>query len=471
VQLTFLGAAGEVTGSCYLVDTGAIKFLIDCGMFQGGGRGRAGAAQRNRAFGFDPSEIAFVLLSHAHIDHSGLIPRLVALGFRGAVYATAATVDLLGVMLPDSGHLQEKEAEWANRSRLRRGRGREQAPLYTVQQARDSLKRFLPVDYDAEVRPHDAVRCRFRDAGHILGSAILEIRVRADGRERRIVFSGDLGQPGHPIVRDPTPIERADLLLVESTYGNRNHRDRGATLEEFAGALEETLERRGGNVVIPAFAVGRTQDILYVMSEFCRSGRVCPRQVYVDSPMAVAATRITLEHPELHDRQTARLTAWLRDRHGGTDIRFTEDVEDSMRINAIRAGAVILSASGMCEGGRIKYHLKYNLPRRACAVVFVGFQAAGTLGRRIVDGAKTVRIFGETIAVRARIHTIGGLSAHADQTALLGWLGRFHQPPGATWVVHGEPLAAQALRERIEQDLGWPAGALGVARAGQTIDV
>jgi len=340
-----------------------------------------------------------------------------------------------------------------------------------VQQARDSLKRFLPVDYDAEVRPHDAVRCRFRDAGHILGSAILEIRVRADGRERRIVFSGDLGQPGHPIVRDPTPIERADLLLVESTYGNRNHRDRGATLEEFAGALEETLERRGGNVVIPAFAVGRTQDILYVMSEFCRSGRVCPRQVYVDSPMAVAATRITLEHPELHDRQTARLTAWLRDRHGGTDIRFTEDVEDSMRINAIRAGAVILSASGMCEGGRIKYHLKYNLPRRACAVVFVGFQAAGTLGRRIVDGAKTVRIFGETIAVRARIHTIGGLSAHADQTALLGWLGRFHQPPGATWVVHGEPLAAQALRERIEQDLGWPAGALGVARAGQTIDV
>ncbi|KPK05553.1 MAG: MBL fold metallo-hydrolase [Betaproteobacteria bacterium SG8_39] len=470
MRLTFLGAAGEVTGSCYLVDTGHIKFLIDCGMFQGGGRGRAGAAQRNRHFGFDPAEIAFVLLSHAHIDHSGLIPRLVALGFRGAVYATRATVDLLGVMLPDSGYLQEKEVERENRGRFRRGRGRELAPLYTVQQARDSLKRLLPVEYDADVRPHDAVHCRFRDAGHILGSSILEVRVRADGRERRIVFSGDLGQPGHPIVRDPASVERADVLLVESTYGNRNHRDRAATLEEFAVALEETLGRHLGNVVIPAFAVGRTQDILYVMSEFCRTGRVCPSQVYVDSPMALAATRITLEHPELHDRETVRLTTWLQDKHGGTDIHFTEDVEDSKRINTVRSGAVILSASGMCEGGRIKFHLRYNLPRKECAIVFVGFQAAGTLGRRLVDGAKTVRIFGEAIPVRARIHTIGGLSAHADQAALLAWLGRFHAPPGATWVVHGESLAAQALRERIEQDLGWPADRVGVARAGETIE-
>jgi len=469
VRLTFLGAAGEVTGSCYLVDTGHIKFLIDCGLFQGGGRGRTGAAQRNRRFGFDPTEIAFVLLSHAHIDHSGLIPRLVALGFRGAVYATRATVDLLGVMLPDSGYLQEKEVERENRGRFRRGRGRELAPLYTVQQARDSLRQLLPVDYDTEVTPHASVRCRFRDAGHILGSAILEIRVRGDGRERRIVFSGDLGQPGHPIVRDPTSIDGADLLLVESTYGDRNHRDRGATLEEFADALEETLARGRGNVVIPAFAVGRTQDILYVMSEFCRTGRVCPAQVYVDSPMALAATRITLEHPELHDRETARLTGWLQDKRGKTDIRFTEDVEDSKRINAIRSGAVILSASGMCEGGRIKYHLKYNLPRKECAIVIVGFQAAGTLGRRIVDGAKTVRIFGEAVPVRARIHTIGGLSAHADQAALLGWLGKFRAPPQATWVVHGEPLAAQALRERIVQDLDWPVRAVDVARAEQTI--
>jgi metallo-beta-lactamase family protein len=469
VRLTFLGAAGEVTGSCYLVETGEIKFLIDCGMFQGGGRGRASGAQRNRRFAFDPSEIAFVLLSHAHIDHSGLIPRLVALGFRGAVYATHATVDLLGVMLPDSGHLQEKEAEWENRGRFRRGRGHELAPLYTVQQARDSLKHLLGVDYGVEVRPHAALRCVFRDAGHILGSAIIEIALRADGRERRVVFSGDLGQPGHPIVRDPTAIAQADLLLVESTYGNRNHRDRAATLEEFAGALEETLDRGLGNVVIPAFAVGRTQDILYVMSEFCRSGRVCPSKVYVDSPMALAATRITLEHPELYDRETRRLTAWLQDGQGKTEIRFTEDVEDSKRINAIRSGAVVLSASGMCEGGRIKYHLKYNLPRRECAVVFVGFQAAGTLGRRIVDGAKSVRIFGETVPVRARVHTIGGLSAHADQTALLGWLGKFHSPPAATWVVHGEPLAAQTLHVRIVQNLGWPSRGVGVARAGQTI--
>ena len=457
MRLSFLGAAGEVTGSCYLVDTGQIKFLIDCGLFQGGGRGRTGAAQRNRRFGFDPTEIAFVLLSHAHIDHSGLIPRLVALGFRGAVYATRATVDLLGVMLPDSGYLQEKEVERENRGRFRRGRGRELAPLYTVQQARDSLRQLLPVDYDSEVRPHETVRCRFRDAGHILGSSILDVRVRGNGRERRLVFSGDLGQPGHPIVRDPTPIDGADLLLVESTYGDRNHRDRSATLEEFADALEQTLERGKGNVVIPAFAVGRTQDILYVMSEFCRTGRVCPSQVYVDSPMALAATRITLEHPELHDRETARLTGWLQDRRGKTDIRFTEDVEDSKRINAIRSGAVILSASGMCEGGRIKFHLRYNLPRKECAIVFVGFQAAGTLGRRIVDGAKRVRIHGEDIPVRAKVFTINGLSAHADRDALLGWLGKFRRPPRQTWVVHGEPLAAHALRDAVRERFGWNA--------------
>ena len=440
MRLTFLGAAGEVTGSCYLVDTGELKFLIDCGMFQGG---RDAERKNGAAFAFDPRDIAFVLLSHAHIDHSGLLPLLVARGFAGAIYATRATCDLLGVMLPDSGHLQEREAEY---------RGRGAKPLYTVAEALASLRRLLPVEYDAEVRPHASVSCSFRDAGHILGSAILEIRVGGT----KLVFSGDLGQPGHPIVRDPTPIAEADVLLVESTYGDRNHKNLAQTLDEFAYALNDTLASRKGNVVIPAFAVGRTQDILYFISELRRQGRINPADIYVDSPMAVAATRITLAHPELQDRESLRMDQWLKGGAGGR-VHFTEDVADSMKINSIRSGAVIISASGMCDGGRVKHHLKYNIARRECAIVFVGFQAAGTLGRRIVDGARRVNLYGESYPVRAKVFTIGGLSAHADRDALLGWLGKFRSPPRQCWVVHGEPLAAHVLRDAIEARYGWRA--------------
>jgi metallo-beta-lactamase family protein len=433
VKLTFLGAAGEVTGSCYLVDTGEFKFLIECGMRQGGRHAQA----RNRRFAFAPRDIAFVLLSHAHIDHSGLLPRLVAQGFGGAVYATRATCELLGVMLPDSGYLQEKEAE-------REGG----EPLYTVAQAQQSLQRLQAVDYDEEVRPHPSVRVCYRDAGHILGSSILEIWLG----KKKVVFSGDLGQPGRPVVEDPTPIREADVLLVESTYGERNHKSLPQTLDEFAYALNDTLASRKGNVVIPAFAVGRTQDILSIMGELQAAGRLPAKlDAYVDSPMASAATRITLRHTDL-----PRL-----DR-----VRFTESVEDSMKINSIRSGAVIISASGMCEGGRIKHHLRYNLPRKECAVVFVGFQAAGTLGRRLVDGAKRVRIHREDVPVRAKVFTINGLSAHADRDALLGWLGKFRRPPGQTWVVHGEPLASHALRDAVRERFGWHAD---VPQEGQAV--
>ena len=464
MQLSFFGAAGEVTGSCYLVDTGQVRFLIDCGMFQGGRE----AGRKNRRFAFDPREIDFVLLSHAHIDHSGLIPRLVGLGFKGPVYATRATVDLLGVMLPDSAHLQEKEAERANRGRLDTRRATDLAPLYTVQQALASLKRMIAVEYGASVQAHSAVRCVFRDAGHILGSAILEIWLAEGGAQTKLVFSGDLGQPGHPIVNDPTPIQEADVLLVESTYGQRRHKNLAQTLDEFAFALNDTLTSRHGNVVIPAFAVGRAQDILYFILELSRQQRIGPLQVYVDSPMALAATRITLEHPELHDRDTVALRQWLSGEAGGQRVHFTEDVEDSMRINAVRSGAVIISASGMCEGGRIAHHLRYNISRPECSIVFVGFQAAGTLGRRIVDGARSVRLFGESYAVRAKVFTIGGLSAHADRDALLGWLSGFRHPPRATWVVHGEPLAAHALRDEIERRFGWVAA---VPSLGQSVDL
>jgi metallo-beta-lactamase family protein len=422
LKLTFLGAAGEVTGSCYLVETGKATFLIDCGMFQGG---RA-AAWKNSHFGFDPRRIDFVLLSHAHIDHSGLLPRLASRGFRGPVYATRPTCDLLGVMLPDSGHLQEREAEYS--------RG---TPLYTEREARGCLSRLHPVDYDDRFSPCAGVRCAFRDAGHILGSAIIEAQI--DGT--KLVFSGDLGQPGHPIVRDPEPVRSADVLLVESTYGDRNHKSYVQTLDEIAFAVNDTIASRKGNVVIPAFAVGRTQDLLQILAQLRREGRVPEMQVYVDSPMALAATRVTLKYAAIEDPG---------------NVKFVESLEESRRINSVRSGAVIISASGMCEGGRIKHHLRYNLSRPECAILFAGFQAQGTLGRRIVDGAKVVRIFGEQQAVRARIFTIGGLSAHADQAALLGWLGKFRRAPRQTWIVHGETVASQALLERVRAR-GWNA--------------
>ena len=302
-SLIFLGAAGEVTGSCYLFDTGKVKFLVDCGMFQGGRDGQ----RKNRRFRFDPREIAFVLLSHAHIDHSGLLPRLAAQGFQGQVYATAATGELLAVMLPDSAHLQEKESGWERSE-----------PLYTVAQAQECLTQLRTAEYGVAFEPHPEVRCVFRDAGHILGSAIIEIFLK----EGKVVFSGDLGQPGRPIVEDPTPVAEADVLLVESTYGNRNHKSLVQTLDEFAFAINDTLSSKRGNVVIPSFAVGRTQEILYYIAELRRQGRIPPADVYVDSPMASAATRITLRHAKLPDLER---------------LRFTDSLEESMRINAVRA--------------------------------------------------------------------------------------------------------------------------------------
>jgi len=431
-SLTFLGAAGEVTGSCYLFDTGKLKFLVDCGMFQGGGDGQ----RKNRRFAFDPREISFVLLSHAHIDHSGLLPRLAAQGFSGPIYATAATAELLAVMLPDSAHLQEREAEWER-----------ETPLYTVAEAQESLRLLRHVEYGAEFKPHPGVRCVYRDAGHILGSAIIEMFLP----EGKVVFSGDLGQPGRPIVEDPATIEEADVLLVESTYGDRNHKSLVQTLDELAFAINDTLASRRGNVVIPSFAVGRTQEILHYLAELRRAGRIPAADVYVDSPMAAAATRITARHIRMS---------------GLEGVRFTESLEESMRINEVRAGAIIISASGMCEGGRIRHHLRFNLPRPECAIVFVGFQAARTLGRRIVDGAKSVRIYKENYPVRARIFTINGLSAHADRDALLGWIGGFRRRPRQCYIVHGEPLAAEALRNSIVDGFGWHAT---VASAGARV--
>jgi metallo-beta-lactamase family protein len=467
MKLSFIGAAQEVTGSCFLVETDQVRFLVDCGMFQGG---RVARARNLQAWPFDPRDIDFVLLTHAHIDHSGLLPRLCALGFGGPVYTTTATADLLSVMLLDSAFIQE--AEWT-RGQRRHGRtARRAAPaaplLYTVAQAQASLAQLQGVAYDTDLQPHPAVRCQFRDAGHILGSAIIEIWLSEPGRTRKLVFSGDLGQPGRPIVRDPTPIQDADILVVESTYGDRLHRTQQDTSDELVAVIQDTLQRRQGNIIIPAFALGRTQEILCLLTDLCRQGRLPALQVFVDSPMADKVTTITARHPGFLDEETLALLSQQRAHPEWLNLRFTKSVDESIALNQIKHGAIIISASGMCDAGRIKHHLRHNLARPECAIVIVGFQAGGTLGRKLVDGDKRVRIFGEEVAVRASVHTIGGLSAHADRAALLGWLGGFAQAPGRSFVVHGEAQVACGFADTIAGQLGWRVEA---PAAGTQIDL
>jgi metallo-beta-lactamase family protein len=454
MKLRFLGAAREVTGSCVLVEAGRSRFLIDCGMFQGG---REAPGRNRRRFEFEPAGIDFVLLTHAHIDHSGLLPRLAREGFTGPVYATGPTVELAGVMLPDSGHIQEADHRRAMR-RSGEGRGGRPvaSPLYTAQEAKDCLRLLRVVGYDRPFRPAPSIECTYRDAGHILGSAILEIVATDAGRSTRLVASGDLGQPGRPIVRDPTPVRAADVVLIESTYGDRAHRDLPATLLELEQVLAGTL-RRGGNVIVPAFAVGRTQEVLYHLHQLARLGRLPPMQVYVDSPMAVAATAITMRHQALFDAEARELERWRRDGDGSPWLRFVERAEESMALNELRSGAVIIAGSGMCDAGRVRHHLRHNLGRAECSVLITGFQAQGTLGRRLVDGARRVRIFGDEVTVRASIHTLGGLSAHADQPALLAWAAHFQPAPQRAFVLHGEASASLALAGRLEADLGWHA--------------
>lgn len=449
MRLSFLGGAGEVTGSCTLIESGYTRFLVDCGMFQGG---HEAWGKNMGAFASDPGRLDFVLLTHAHIDHSGLLPRLAAIGNRGPIHVTTATAELLQVMLLDSAHLQEKEAEWRSRHRDAR-RQHPMAPLYTMDQARACLKQLHPVAYETEFHPHPGVSCTFRDAGHILGSAIVDARVRTGSGTRHVVFSGDLGQTASGMLPAPARIDGADVLLVESTYGNRVHKTPEETRTELASAIGSTLPR--GNVIIPAFAVGRTQAVLYALAELARAGRLPPLRVFIDSPMAEKATLITRGHLERLAPQMRELDGWMRRNPAKLQLRYTHDAEDSKALNQIRSGAIIISASGMCDAGRIKHHLRWNLPRQECAVLITGFQAEGTLGRRLVDGARNVRIFNDDIPVRAKVHTIGGLSAHADRDGLLAWLRGFAHAPGRTFVVHGEREAALSFADALRGKLGW----------------
>lgn len=463
MRITFHGAAGEVTGSCYRVETADVCFLVDCGLFQGG---REAQRRNEAALDFDLARIDFMLLTHAHLDHSGLLPRAVARGFRGPVHVTGASADLLEIMLLDSAHIQEKEAQWhqrrneggngRNHRQGRNGRRGLAQPLYNVAQAQASLGHLRRHAYDRPFSPHPCVQVCLREAGHILGSAILEVRVEEGRHTRKLVFSGDLGMPARPLLRDPQLIDEADVLLVESTYGNRLHKSLEDTEDELVRAIRDTLTHKKGNIILPAFSVGRTQEVLFVLADLVRRGRLDPLRVVVDSPMSMAATEITLRHLDLLDDEARVLIDWQAAHPAAMQARFVHEVEESVALNRVRSGLVIISASGMCDAGRIKYHLLHNLGRPECAILITGFQAAGTLGRRLVDGARSVTIFGERVPVRARIHTIGGLSAHADQVGLIGWLRHFRRPPEKTFIVHGERETAHIFAEAVRAQLGWP---------------
>ena len=455
MKLKFCGGARTVTGSCFLLEAAGKKYLIDCGMFQGG---RALRRRNFLDFPFDPAEIECLFLTHAHIDHSGLIPKLVRDGFKGKIYATWATADLCGIMLPDGGYIQEMEAEWENRKARRAGRS-EKPPLYTVDDAHLSLQYFEGIGYNETVHLSPTFSFRLQNAGHILGSAIVELWVTEAGVSKKFVFSGDLGRTGQPIICDPDVIEEADFLIMESTYGQRLHEEEG----EKEGALAEIINsslKRGGNIVVPAFAVGRAQELLYILNKLIDRGEIPPLPIYIDSPMAIKTTDLFICHSECFDLE---MRAYLI--RGDCplhypEVTFSRTVEQSRAINERRGGALIISASGMCDAGRIRHHLKHNLWRPESTILFVGYQAIGSLGRRLQDGTRRVKLFGEDIAVRATIASIRGFSAHADREELLRWVGKFKRKPSQIILVHGEDEAleslAAALQEQFQIDVYIP---------------
>lgn len=456
MNITFLGAAKTVTGSNFLVEAAGKKFLVDCGMYQGQAKDEL---KNEEPFLFNVDEIDFVLLTHAHIDHSGRLPKLYKEGYRNKIIATKATCDLCAIMLPDSGHIQEMEAEWKNKKRKRKGQ-KELPPLYTAEEAAKSLEIFRPVKYDEIIQIDENISVRFNDAGHMLGSAIIEVWVNEDGKQIKTVFSGDIGNNDIPLLSSPTMIESADYLVMESTYGNRLHLKNDQKAQDFLRIVSETLNK-GGTVVIPSFAVGRTQEILYEINnlkdvkhdeEFEREYKTLMRTpVYVDSPLAISATEVFLENMDLFDDETQKIIKSGDNPLEFPGLKFTRTADESKELNEKNESSIIISASGMCEVGRIKHHLKHNLWNPNSTILFVGYQAPGTLGRKIVDGAKQVKIFGEDIAVNARIEYIEGYSGHADQEWLLNFVYSFINKPKHIFLVHGEPEGQVVLKDKIEE--------------------
>jgi len=449
MKLTFLGAAKTVTGSSYLLEVGTQKILVDCGMFQGA---KAITAHNSREFLYDPTSIDCVLLTHAHIDHSGLLPKLCKSGFKGKIYATNVTNELCGIMLPDSAHIQEYDAEIANRKGERAGR-KPVEPLYTIADAYACLTHFAPVEYGALVTLSPNVKACFRDAGHILGSAMIEVWVTEDEKISKLLFSGDLGQPDQPIIKDPTFIDEADYIIVESTYGNRLHEDYDK--EEKLASIINASVARGGNIIIPSFAVGRTQTMLYYLHNLLKSKRIPDMPVIIDSPLAISATDIFMHNTQDFDNEAIDML--YKDHENPLlmpQLRFTKTAEESRALNDLDKPAIIVSASGMADAGRILHHLKHNLWRAESTVLFIGYQAQGSLGRRLIEGAKRVKVLGEEISVKATIYSLDGFSAHADQKQLLTWLGHFKTKPANIFLVHGEPEAAQTFSQLLTEEMG-----------------
>jgi metallo-beta-lactamase family protein len=453
MKLSFHGADLGVTGSCHLLETSGRRILVDCGMLQGS---RELDEENAEPFGFDPAAIDTVLLTHAHLDHCGRLPLLYAKGFRGEIIATAATRELARLVMLDSAHLQEEDARRRARGHRRAG-GEDGAPLYSVLDAVNSLDRFGRVaEYAKPIDFAPGVTATFHDAGHILGSASVLVTATELGRARRLLFSGDLGNAGRPLLRPPAPPHAADVVVMEATYGDRLHRPYAQSVEELYEAISATFQR-GGNVVIPTFALERAQEILFFLKRGAEMSRVPPAmQVFLDSPMAISATQIFEHHPECYEPEVRELFREGRDPFALANLHMTRDSQDSIAINRITGGAVIMAGSGMATGGRVRHHLKHNIWREECGVIFVGFAARGTPARRIIDGAKQVRLLGEDVAVRAHIHTINGFSAHADQRELVAWRTSIAEAE-TTFIVHGEPPAMQALGRLLPGRVEMPA--------------
>ena len=471
MKIQFCGASNTVTGSCHLITTDKHKILLDCGQFQGG---KAQDALNYEEFPFDPAELDFMILSHPHIDHCGRIPLLVKRGFKGNIYCTDACADLLEVMLKDSGYIHEKEAEWANKKNERNGRPMVE-PLYTFNDAMDALKFVKPVLYDQLVEINEDIKICFNDAGHILGSAVTELWIAENICERneegepiscteeknvsKIVFSGDLGVMNRPILRDPTIIKKADYVIMETTYGNRLHPENAMDVKKLMDIIRETAAR-GGTTVIPAFAVGRTQELIYELNRVIDNDSEYRKdfenlKVYIDSPMATTATEVFRRNAQVFDEETKEYILKGDNPLDFKNLKFTRSSQESMMLNANKEPKVIISASGMCEAGRIRHHLKHNLWDERNSIVFVGYQAEGSLGRLIVEGAQEVTLFGEKINVKAQIHNLQGFSGHADKNGLMTWLGGFQQPPKQVFLVHGEMDAKEDFAASIKSELGY----------------
>lgn len=473
MKITFLGATRTVTGSNFLVEGAGKKFLVDCGMYQGKATEEL---ENEEPFEFNVHDIDFMLLTHAHIDHSGRIPKLYNDGYKNPIIATKATCDLCAIMLPDSGHIQEMEIEWKNKKRIRKGE-KPLPPLYTAEEAARCLEIFRPVEYDEIIDIDENIHVRFNDAGHMLGSSIIEVWINENGKEEKIVFSGDIGNNDIPLLSEPTMIEDADYLVMESTYGNRLHMRNDDKAKTFLNIVSETLEKKG-TVVIPSFAVGRTQEILFELDKLkCQTtdeeikekyNEVMKASVYVDSPLAISATEVFEDNMNLFDEETKEFIQRGDNPLDFPGLKFTRTADESKELNESNEPSIIISASGMCDVGRIKHHLKHNIWNPNSTILFVGYQAPGTLGHSIVNGAKKVKIFGEEFAVNARIEYIEGYSGHADQEWLLNFVYSFIKKPKHIFLVHGEPEAQDTLKEKIEETTNIP---VTVPEMGETYEL